>query len=284
MAPSIGKVLVLGGGGVTGVAWEIGVLAGLARAGLSLADADVVIGTSAGSVVAVHVTSGTDPQLSLARQVEGRGQEIAARLGLWTLLRYVWAAVRSRSPTELSVRIGRVALRASTVSEAARREVIASRLPVQAWPERSLRITAVDALSGEPRILTRDDGVPLVDVVAASCAVPGVWPTVTIQGRRYMDGGIRSVANADLAAGGARVVVLAPMPRGLSRASAVQPQADALRRGGSQVVVVSPNLAARRAIGRNSLDPARRAPAARAGEAQAADELAAVRAVWNGLD
>jgi len=70
-------------------------------------------------------------------------------------------------------------------------------------------VTAVDAATGEFRTFDRDSGVPLVQAVAASCAVPGVYPPVTIGGRRYVDGGMRSAANVDLAAGVERVVVLA---------------------------------------------------------------------------
>lgn len=160
--------------------------------------------------------------------------------------------------------------------------MIAARVPREDWPDRPLLITAVDAVTGELTAFDAASGVSLVDAVGASCAVPGVWPPVTIAGRRWIDGGIRSPANADLAAGCDRIVVLAPIPRGMRAATSVAAQAATLTRAGRVVAVVSPDQAAVAAIGRNVLDPARRAPAARAGHAQAGAALDRVVAVWNG--
>ena len=175
-----------------------------------------------------------------------------------------------------------MALAARTSSEKERRTVLESRLPARTWPDRRLLITAVDTDSGEFAAFDRDSGVDLVDAVAASCAVPGVWPPVTIGGRRWMDGGTRSAANADLAAGCSRVVVLAPVAGGFGPMASVARQVAELEKQGARVAVVGPDGAARQAIGRNLLDPARRAPAARAGRAQAAAEAEAVAAVWSG--
>jgi NTE family protein len=122
--------------------------------------------------------------------------------------------------------------------------------------------------------------VPLVLAVAASCAVPGVWPPVTIEGRRYMDGGARSGTNADLAAGYDKVVVLAPIPRGFGPMPGAAAHVERLRRE-SVVALVSPDAEALRAFGRNVLDPAKRADAARAGLRQAASVVSSVHAVWN---
>jgi NTE family protein len=274
--------LVLGGGGVTGVAWELGLLAGLAEAGLTLGNAGLIVGTSAGSVVAVHVASGSDLEASYAKQIQGPGNEIAARLSSILVARLVWAAVTSASPARFGRRMGQLAQAAVTGPEAERREIIASRLPTRSWPERDLRLTAVDVQTGERRVFTRGDGVPLGDAVAASCAVPGVWPPVTILGRRYIDGGMRSATNADLVAGADRVVIVAPITVGLGVMTSVATQVDELRRGGSRVVVIRPSRTSWRVIGRNVLDPARRAPAAQAGRAQAAEALGEVREVWQG--
>jgi NTE family protein len=166
------------------------------------------------------------------------------------------------------------------VPEAERIAVIGRRLPVQEWPERALRITAVDAHTGDFVVLDRQSGVPLVEAVAASCAVPGIWPPISTGGRRLVDGGVRSPANADLAAGCDRVVVLAPIVRAIGPMVRLDEQVAALRAQGAHVVVVSPGAAAVAAIGRNVLDPARRADAARAGRAQSAVAAAAVAAVW----
>ena len=273
------RALVLGGGGVTGVAWEIGVLSGLAEAGVDLSGADVFVGTSAGSVVAAQVASDVPVEDMYGRQLAGVGAEIAARMSTGALLRWLAAILTTRNPRRARVRIGRLALAATTIPEAERRAVIEDRLPVREWPERRLLITAVDAVTGDFRVFDRDSGVSLVDAVGASCAVPGVWPPVTIDGRRWIDGGARSAANVDLAAGCRHVVVLAPLTAGFGPLPSVAAQVRELR--GASVAVVSPDRDAKRAIGRNALDPARRAPAARAGRAQAAGAAAAVAAAWS---
>jgi len=275
-----GRALVVGGGGVTGVAWELGMLAGLAEAGVDLSTADLMVGTSAGSVVGAQFASGIPVEELYARQLAAAGAEIAARMSTGAVLRWVWTALSSRDPQRARARIGRMALAAKTIPEAERRAVIESRLPGPDWPERRLLIAAVDAESGQFRAFDRESGVSLVDAVGASCAVPGVWPPVTIDGRRWIDGGARSSANADLAAGCERIVVLAPLTVGFGPMPSVAAQARELRKH-ARVAVVSPDRAAKRAIGRNVLDPARRAPSARAGRSQAAAVAPAVAEVWS---
>jgi NTE family protein len=271
------RALVLGGGGVTGVAWMWGLLAGLAAGGVDLTGADLVVGTSAGSVVGAQIAAGTDPRERYGVQLEGPGGEVAVRSGLRQLAMMGLAIAGSRDPVTRRARIGRMALAADTMPEADRRAVIETRLPVRDWPaDRVLKITAVDAHTGDFVVLDKDSGVSLVDAVAASCAVPGVWPPATVGDRRLIDGGVRSAANADLAASCDRVVILAPL---VGPGTQVAAQADVLRTH-AKVAVVSPDRAARHAIGSNVLDPARRAPAARAGHTQAAQVLAEIRAVW----
>jgi NTE family protein len=272
------RALVLGGGGVTGVAWEIGMLTGLAEAGADLTGADVVIGTSAGSVVGALLATGLDPQTMYAGQLAPPTAEIPARLGLTTILRWAWVAAGRRDEQRARARIGAMALATPTVPEADRRAVIAARLNDASWPERRLLITAVDARTGEFVVFDREQGVDLVDAVGASCAVPGVWPPVTIGERRYIDGGVRSPVNADLAAGCDEVVILAPVTAGFGPSTRIGRQIAGL---GAQVVLIQPDKAAKQAFGRNVLDPARRAPAARAGHAQAAGEAARVTAAWS---
>ncbi|MEH0844610.1 patatin-like phospholipase family protein [Micromonospora sp. CPCC 205711] len=273
------RALVLGGGGVTGVAWEWGLLAGLARRGVVLADADLVVGTSAGSVVGAQLCSGRPVAESYEAQLAPAHGELAARFGWAAVARLVWAGGRSRDAVRARARVGAMAVAARTPSEASRRAVIEARLPVREWPARRLLVTAVDAASGEFVVFDADSGVSLVDAVGASCAVPGVWPPVTIGDRRYIDGGMRSAVNADLAAGAQRVVVLAPMTSAFGPMPRLAAQVAALR-SSARVAVVSPDRAARTAIGRNVLDPARRADAARAGFAQAASVADEVAAVW----
>ncbi|WP_262284202.1 patatin-like phospholipase family protein [Micromonospora sp. MA102] len=274
------RALVLGGGGVTGVAWELGLLAGLAARGLDLTAAELVVGTSAGSVVGAQVCSGTPVEDLYAAQLRPARGELPARLGVAVLARWAWAGARGRDEVRARARVGAMALAARTPSEESRRAVIAARLPARDWPARRLLVTAVDAASGEFVVFDADARVPLTDAVGASCAVPGVWPPVTIGGRRYVDGGVRSPVNADLAAGARAVVVLAPTRAGFGPMPRLSAQVAQLRSAGAEVAVVSPDRAARAAIGRNVLDPARRAASARAGFAQAAAVAEEVSAVW----
>jgi NTE family protein len=276
--------LVLGGGGITGIAWEIGVLAGLAEAGTDLSGADLVVGTSAGSVVGAQLACGAELEAMYARQLEPATAEKAARLNRATLAQFGWAMLRSRGKdVEFRRRIGALALAAekagATPSEQERLDVIGGRLVSAEWPERRLVITAVDAETGEFQAFDRDSGVLLVQAVAASCAVPGVYPPCTIGGRRYVDGGMRSAANADLAHDYDRLVVLAPIPRGIGPMASVDAQVTGMV---SRVAVVSPDQDSKVAIGKNVLDPAARAPSAQAGRKQAAAVAARVAEVWNG--
>ncbi|MFJ3173318.1 patatin-like phospholipase family protein [Streptomyces roseus] len=275
--------LVLGGGGLTGVGWEAGMLYGLARAGVDLTAADLVVGTSAGSVVGAQLTSGQlSPRELYERQLGDPAGEVAARLGTGLIARYAVAMVRSRDPEAYRRRVGALALAADTGQEAERRKVLEARLVSHAWPERRLVVTAVDALTGELAAFDRQSGAGLVDAVSASCAVPGVWPPVTVGGRRFIDGGIRSATNADLASGCSRVVILAPMALGSGLVPSPAAQAARLREAGARVLLITPSAQARKAFGRNVLDPARRDPAARAGLAQAASHAAETAAVWAG--
>ncbi len=276
--------LVLGGGGITGIAWETGILAGLVDAGVDLTGADLVVGTSAGSVVGAQLTGGAELPAMYERQLEPPTREKVARMTRPLLAQYGWALVRSRrDDAHFRRRVGSLALAAEkaglTPTEQERLDVIGSRLVATEWPERPLVVTAVDAATGEFHAFDRDSGVPLLKAVAASCAVPGVYPPVTIDGRRYVDGGMRSAANADLAQGYDRVVVLAPIARGIGPIASVDAQVTGMV---SRVAVVSPDQGSRTAIGRNVLDPAARAASARAGRAQAAAVAERVADVWNG--
>jgi NTE family protein len=197
--------------------------------------------------------------------------EIMADVSVEGWVAEVSAVMRSATTVpEMRRAVGRFALDAVTVPELERRAVIRSRLPSPGWPARALKIVAVDAESGEPRVFDSASGVSVVDAVTASCAVPGVWPPATIDGRRYVDGGVRSSANADYAVGASRVLVIAPLgaielfPTEKTLDEAV----NELRAGGAQVAVVGPDEPSQAAIGPNPLDPATRTPAAEAGRAQ----------------
>ncbi|MFI7615773.1 patatin-like phospholipase family protein [Nonomuraea terrae] len=268
------RALVLGGGGIAGIAWETGVLAGLADAGVDVTAADRIIGTSAGSTVGAQVTSGLPLTRLLARQADPALQtpELAPGVAteeLWEKLQRI--AEGSGDAAEQRREIGAMALAAATVPPERRREVIAARLPVHEWPRRDLVVVAANALTGEPRLFTAESGVELVDAVAASCAVPGVWPCVTIDGVPYMDGGVRTMTNADLAAGFDRVLVLAPM---------AEPGEPAWAKLDGVVEVITADDASLAAFGSDPLDPAVRTPSAEAGYAQGREVAARVAAMW----
>ena len=275
------RALVLGAGGEAGIAWEVGLLAGLAERGVDLTAADLVVGTSAGAGVAARINSGAGLAALYEAQLAPADGEIVAKFGPRAIAKFVWAvAPARRNPLRARVRLGRMAVRARTEPPAQRRAVVAARLGTHDWPAGNLLITAVDADSGELATFDSGSGVDLVDAVGASCAVPGVWPPVTINGRRWMDGGMRSPANADLAAGYDRVVVVAPITRGFKPLPSVSDQVMELARSCQAVAMLAPDAASVAAFGRNLLDPRTRAPSARAGYAQAAAVKADVAAVW----
>jgi NTE family protein len=295
--------LVLGGGGAAGNAWEIGVIAGLAEAGLDMTQAaDLVVGTSAGATAAAQVRSGIPPAELLASVLSGpvrpAGQDRERSPSLpvaivFERMRAIGAAATSAA--ELRRAMGAFGLESDSALEpgaAQRRAIVAARLPRPQWPDRPMVVVAVDAQTGELAAFDRDSGIDLVDAVTASTALPGLVPTVGINGRRYIDGGVRSPDNADLASGYVNVVVLSPLggrsraPReagqfeGLRRPPEwgvdLASQVDALRKQGSRVEVITPDADSRAAMGTNQMDPATRIPAARAGFAQGKQEATRV--------
>ncbi|MCV7102014.1 patatin-like phospholipase family protein, partial [Mycobacterium palustre] len=214
------RALVLAGGGIAGIAWETGVLRGIAdvqpKAARLLLDSDVLVGTSAGSAVAAQIGSGTTLDALFDRQVAESSAEIDSGVDVDDITElFLIALAEPYDPTREKTRqqmqrIGAVAVATRTVPEAVRRAVIAQRLPSHEWPQRPLRITAIDVATGELVVFDRDSGVGLVDAVAASCAVPGAWPPVTIGERRYMDGGVASSVNLGVAGDCGAAVVLVP--------------------------------------------------------------------------
>ena len=275
MSPT--RALVLGGGGLAGIAWHVGILAGLTDRGLDVTDADFIVGTSAGSTVAAQVASGMPIDECFRRQVDPtfQNRELRPTLSvtdLWdTMLRLVEEV---DDPAELRRRIGSVALAADTVAEPVRRAVVAGRLPSDDWPEQRMATVAIDALTGDRRVFERGSGAGLVDAVAASSAVPGIWPPVTIGDARYVDGGMYSSCNADLAVGYDRVLVLAPMAD-----AALADQVAAVEEAG-RAAVVSPDKESLAAFTADALDPAVRAPSAEAGRRQGISVAATLQDLW----
>lgn len=262
------RALVLAGGGVTGVAWETGVLMGMLDAGCDVVTGvDLVVGTSAGSTVGAQILSGESLEASYARQIDDNHAEISPQIDL-ELLALIFGELAAGGTTtdEQRIRIGTLALQTPTVSEEVRRAVIEQRLPSHEWPSTPLVLTAIDAATGEFVTWDVNSGIALIDAVASSCAVPSVWPCVSIGGKKYYDGGLRNAANAFLVAGHSEVIVIAPQTTGLS--PLVEEELEELRALGSVVHLITCDAEAIEAMGPNSLDPRFRRPAAEHGRRQ----------------
>ncbi len=282
--------LVLGGGGITGIAWETGLLHGLAEAGVDLTDADRIVGTSAGSIVGAQVTSDIGlPELyrrQLLAPVDlGDGDVDVASIGLGVIATFALSLLRARGDLPRFGRIlgaaaVRTAERGRTPSLAERYEQVAQRIGGLTWAERDFVVTAVDVATGElaafgPRGHWPE--VTLEDAVNASCAVPCVYPPIPIADAVYIDGGARSGSNSDLMDGCSRVVALTPSDRAVGPLRSAAAQLGEL---GVEHLVITPDAASRQAIGKNVLDPSARPPSARAGYAQAGAEVERVRELW----
>jgi len=274
------RALVLGGGGSTGNAWLIGVIAGLLDAGLDVTGADLVIGTSAGSTAAAQVTSAAPPQLlsdilSAAPQprtapVGPDGGRVRTGPAADHLARISTIIASAEDAADMRRKMGKAAVDLDAASDGSWqprwRATVASRLPSQRWPERPMLITAVDADTGEPVVFDRDRGVDLADAVAASCSSRLPY---RIGEDRYIDGGYRRNENADLAAGHARVLVLSPLGgrtlHPLDWGMHLAAQVDELRARGSRVETIVPDSSSEHLFGASAMDPTLRPPAARAG-------------------
>jgi NTE family protein len=278
--------LVLGGGGIAGIAWETGLLVGLAEAGRDVRNADLFVGTSAGANVSAQITSGLPLDELFQRLVDPalQTQELALQPNFQEMLaEFTRAFKEGGTGSEILQRIGALALAVPTAPEAQRREVIVSRLPVHSWPQSRLEIVAIDAFSGERTIFKRDSGVELVDAVMASSALPYAWPPATINQRRYIDGGCYSIANLDLAAGFDKVLVLQPDLPPFPFLESLDEQIERLQREGAQIEVITPDKAMKAAlasVGGNALNPSLRGIAADLGREQGRHEAARVAALW----
>lgn len=280
------RALVLGGGGASGNAWTIGVIAGLFDGGLDVTQAELIIGTSAGSTAAAQITGATRPAelfaailAAVSPPPAGPAGSHAGRAPLGPAANHMEATgaiiAAAQDAADMRRRMGAAALAMDAAGDGSAqtqwRATVAARLPSQRWPQQPVLIVAVDAHSGEPAVFDRHSGVELADAVAASCANGFGVPPYTIGARRYIDGGYRANENADLAAGYARVLVVSPLG-GRSRhpphwGTHLAAQAEELRARGSRVETILPDSKSQDALGGGlaMMDPSRRPPAARAG-------------------
>lgn len=289
------RALVLGGGGSTGNAWLIGVVAGLFEAGVDVTAPDLTVGTSAGSTAAAQLSGATPADLLAAvlaaapaeRRAPGGADRVRAsnRLVVDHLERMRALIASAHDPADLRKRVGGAALAREATSDGSWqdrwRTTVASRLPGQDWPLRRVLLTAVDAETGDPVVFDRDSGIDLVDAVAASCSSSLPYE---IDGHRYIDGGYRRNENADLAEGYGRVLVLSPFGgRSLTPPTwglQLAAQADELRAGGSEVVTIVPDEGSEHLFGADAMDLSLRPTAARTGYEQGLNLGDRLTAFW----
>ncbi len=278
--------LVLGAGGLVGQAFHLGVLSALHDAGFDPRTADVLVGSSAGSLVAAGLAGGLSaPDL----RAELTGEALSPEGGLIRARRRMSALPPSRSAAQ-----GRRPLAPGALLAAARRPwavrpsaLMGSLLPAgridtepiaravrdlhgDAWPDRDLRICVVRARDAR-RIVFGTPGAPTVDVgtaVAASCAIPAYFAPVQAAGESWVDGGMHSPSNADVLLADHLDLVVVVSPMSMSRRVGRPPmdggvrmavrqllaaEVRRLRRSGSRVVVIQPDRADLAVMGVNPM-------------------------------
>ena len=283
------RALVLGGGGAVGVGWQTGLLTGLREADVDLAEAEAVIGTSAGALVGALLSSGrdiTDALTSLAAlgQIIDPGTLAAGDEAFLSARRQASLAT---DPRQVLRAIGHAAHDASTPAEDTYLGLFAT-LDAAVWPA-GFRCTAIDTGTGDLVVWDQGSGVPLLQAVAASCSLPMLFPTVTIKGRRDMDGGILNHLNATAAPPADVLLVLSRHPLGFHGAGAARPPdlSDATAnaelaqlRETRRLIAIEPDFSDIEAQA-NMMDPNLTVQAIQIGKRQARREAPAIQASRN---
>ena len=279
------RAVVLGGGGAVGIAWEMGVLAGMLEGGIDAREADLIVGTSAGSVVGTSIAHGRDPRELLEEQRNRPPREAGGFVAPDAPATFqLWASF-DEITQDAAATIGRQAMQARTMPpEEWLSGFEANNWP--GWPEKPLLVTAVECESGAFHVFDRSSHVAIERAVASSCAVPGLAPPVEIGGKHYMDGGVGSGTSADLAQRIEPDVVLMVAPLGWNDTALgriwgkhIARELTALESAGAKVLLVQPDDAARACMA-NMMDPAQAAPVAAAGEAHGRTVAADWRDSW----
>ena len=284
------RALVLGGGGAVGVGWQVGILRGLQDAGVDFTGAEEILGTSAGALVGALVSGGRDVTNALtalgtlAKSIDPD----ALAAGNDAFLSARSRASLDAEPGQWVREIGRTALSADTIAQDSYLGLFEI-LEGIAWPA-GFRCTAIDAETGELVVFGPESGVPLRDAVASSCALPALFPPVTINGRPYMDGGIISDLNATSVASTDVVVVLSchslESPDAEDHDASITSLATAdaelaQLRETTRLIAVGPDFGEMNITADQMMDPNVAAQAVRVGQLQAGREAAAILATWN---
>lgn len=284
------STLVLGGGGLFFIAWQVGYLHAARQAGIDLGSAERVVGTSAGSLVATVLSHGRlgwlHTQVSALGHLPMLLSAIAPATGLApsqerALLLFTGAG--DALPQTLQS-IGRAALAAGTQDPARVRGNLRLIVAARRWPSPALHTTCVDAYTGERCVVTHDSGVRPVNAVAASSAVPGIFPPQPVGDRRCMDGGVSGTGlHLDLVAGARRSVVLSlsdgssvTEARMTTHPGAIEAELAGLRATGTSVFLRTPGSVAVADL----MDPAAVPLALAAGAEQATADLDELREFW----
>jgi len=246
--------LVFGGGGLYFVAWQLAYLEGITDRGVDLSRAEIVVGTSAGSMVASLVSGGhlgrAGDELGFLAKHPGLVGRMAASGELApSQQRALWAFGTAADSDPDTIReIGHAALAAQAPPPQKLRRSVSTVLGMRRWPSPALHTTAVDAFTGERLVVTKDAGVPVAVAVAASSSVPGLFSPQQLHDRRAMDGGVSgSGTHTDLVAGVGRCLVLAmdahldlPDPRMTVRPDTKQREMNALAAAGTEARLRGP--------------------------------------------
>ena len=284
------RALVLGGGGPVGIAWESGIVAGLEQNRVVVGNADLIVGTSAGSVVGAQLSlgrSGKDllaTQLADAPRLGPPGAASAPAPDLGPLMQLMMSRpADGEMPLATRIEIGKLALNAKPIlDETSFVNNFGRLINAGTWPEKFV-CTTIDALDGSFHSWNRASAVELGRAVASSCAVPGIFPTIEIKGRRYYDGGIRSATNSDLANGYDKVLVVAVMSSAMPESYRQRLEAElaGVRATGARTELIVPNQECLALFGLNLMDSSRRADIAREGERQGRAEASRINDFWN---
>lgn len=245
------KALVLGGGGITGIAWESGILAGLIDSGILVNHADKILGGSAGSYVGSILANGQNMKTYYEKLANNRDNADNVQLdpSLFELWREAFVEGK-KDEQVIGKYLGDIINKSpSTVSLKERERSVRKRIGNVDWTPQ-LEITAINAKTGTLESFNETSGISLMEAVMASGAVPGIWPHVDMLGASWIDGGMISSTNARLMANYKDIIILAPLDQKQGLVPSVYEDVETLKTN-SNVTLITPDQDSRNIIGTN---------------------------------